>query len=238
MAMALRPHIQFYQLIRRNDDIAALERAIGYTFESRKLLTEALTHSSASDAVSNERLEFLGDRVLGLVIAQAIVARHPHESEGTLAPRLNGLVRRETLAAVAESLDLGAHMKMARSESQSGGRRKQGMLADAMEAIIAAVFLDSGLPAARDVILDAWRPHLDAQDAAPIDAKTALQEWAQGRGLALPAYKTLSREGPDHNPVFTVEVSLSTGEKAEGSDSSKRAAQQVAATVLMAKLDA
>lgn len=226
-------------MIRRSEDIAALERAIGYTFENRKLLTEALTHSSASDVVSNERLEFLGDRVLGLVIAQAIVARHPHESEGTLAPRLNGLVRRETLAAVAESVDLGAHMKMARSESQSGGRRKQGMLADAMEAIIAAVFLDSGgLPAARDVILDAWRPHLDAQDAAPIDAKTALQEWAQGRGLALPTYTMLSREGPDHKPVFRIEVSVSTGERAEGTDSSKRAAQQVAAAALLAKLDA
>lgn len=221
----------------RNDEIEALERAIGYTFDDRQLLTEALTHSSANDTVSNERLEFLGDRVLGLVIAQALVARFPTESEGTLAPRLNGLVRRETLAAVAEAINLGDHLKMARSESQSGGRRKQGMLADAMEAVIAAVFLDSGLPAARDVILDGWRSHLDTQDAAPIDAKTELQEWAQGRALPLPAYTTLSREGPDHKPVFKVEVSLSTGERAEGVDSSKRAAQQVAAEALLAVLE-
>lgn len=221
----------------RNDEIEALERAIGYTFDDRQLLTEALTHSSANDTVSNERLEFLGDRVLGLVIAQALVARFPTESEGTLAPRLNGLVRRETLAAVAEAINLGDHLKMARSESQSGGRRKQGMLADAMEAVIAAVFLDSGLPAARDVILDGWRSHLDTQDAAPIDAKTELQEWAQGRALPLPTYTTLSREGPDHKPVFKVEVSLSTGERAEGVDSSKRAAQQVAAEALLAVLE-
>jgi len=235
--MALRTHFQRYQLIRRSEDIAALERAIGYTFEDRKLLTEALTHSSANEAVSNERFEFLGDRVLGLVIAQALVARYPDESEGTLAPRLNGLVRRETLAEVAEAVDLGAHLKMARSESRSGGRRKQGMLADAMEAVIAAVFLDNGFAEARDVVLKAWRPHLDAQDAAPIDAKTALQEWAQGRGLPLPTYTTLSREGPDHKPVFRIEVTLSTGESAEGSDSSKRAAQQAAAETLLVELE-
>ena len=220
-------------MIRRSDDIAALERAIGHTFDDHKLLTEALTHSSAIDVASNERLEFLGDRVLGLVIAQALVSRYPNESEGTLAPRLNGLVRRETLALVAEQVDLGAHMKMARSESQSGGRRKQGILADGMEALIAAVFLDAGLTAARDMILDAWRPHLDAQDAAPIDAKTALQEWAQGRGLPLPKYIEVAREGPDHNPSFRIEARLSTGESAEGIDHSKRAAQQVAAAALL-----
>ena len=236
--MALRPHSQLYQLIRRSDDIEALERAIGHTFDDRKLLTEALTHSSAADITSNERLEFLGDRVLGLVIAQALIARFPKEAEGTLAPRLNGLVRRETLAKVAEAVNLGAYMKMARSESQSGGRRKQGMLADAMEAVIAAVFLDSGLQAARDVILEGWRPHLEAQDAAPIDAKTALQEWAQGRGQPLPIYTVVSREGPDHNPVFRIEASLSSGEKAQGEDNSKRSAQQAAATALLAKLEA
>lgn len=235
--MAVQSSLQFHQLILRRDDIEALEGAIGYTFDDRKLLTEALTHSSVSDAVSNERLEFLGDRVLGLVIAQALIGRFPAESEGTLAPRLNGLVRRETLAAVAESVNLGAYMKMARSESQSGGRRKQGMLADAMEAVIAAVFLDGGLPAARDVILDGWRSHLDTQEAAPIDAKTALQEWAQGRALSLPTYTTLSREGPDHKPVFRIEVSLSTGERAEGVDNSKRAAQQAAAETLLATLE-
>lgn len=224
-------------MILRSDDIDALERAIGYAFEDRKLLTEALTHSSANDAVSNERLEFLGDRVLGLVIAQALVVRFPGEDEGTLAPRLNGLVRRETLALVAEAINLGSYMKMARSESQSGGRRKQGMLADAMEAVIAAVFLDGGLHAARDVILDGWRPHLDTQEAAPIDAKTALQEWAQGRALPLPNYTTLSREGPDHKPVFRVEVSIRTGERAEGTDNSKRAAQQAAAEALLAELE-
>lgn len=224
-------------MIRRSNDIAALERAIGHTFEDRALLTEALTHSSATGAPSNERLEFLGDRVLGLIVAQALVARYPNEQEGTLAPRLNGLVRRETLAEVAEALDVGAHLRMARSESQSGGRRKQALLADAMEAIIAAVFLDAGLMAARDLVLEAWRNHLDAQDIAPIDAKTALQEWAQGRALPLPQYETVARSGPDHSPNFRVSVSLSTGDCAEGEDRSKRAAQQAAAEALLAKLE-
>jgi ribonuclease-3 len=224
-------------LIRRSDDIAALERAIGHTFEDRRLLSEALTHSSIPGELSNERLEFLGDRVLGLVIAEALVARYADESEGTLAPRLNGLVRRETLADVAKALDIGAHLKMAKSESRSGGRQKEGMLADAMEAIIAAVYLDAGLSAARDVILDGWRLHLDRQDEAPIDAKTALQEWAQGRGMPLPAYREVSRDGPDHNPNFTVEVSLGNGETARGSDSSKRAAQQAAAKALLSELE-
>ena len=236
--MAFRSTLQFHQLIRRSDDIAALERAIGYTFENRRLLSEALTHSSVPGVPSNERLEFLGDRVLGLVIAEALIARYKDESEGTLAPRLNGLVRRETLAKVAKAVDLGAHLKMAKSESRSGGRQKDGMLADAMEAIIAAVYLDAGLDAARDVILNGWRTHLDHQDEAPIDAKTALQEWAQGRGMALPAYREIAREGPDHNPSFTVEVSLGNGETARGSDASKRAAQQAAAKALLSELEA
>lgn len=215
-----------------------LERAIGHSFQNPKLLQQALTHSSATDTPSNERLEFLGDRVLGLVIAQTIVSRYPEEDEGTLAPRLNGLVRRETLAAIAEELDVGAYMKMARSESKNGGRRKSGMLADTMEAIVAAVYLDKGLEAARDVILNAWHTRLDAQDdAAPIDAKTALQEWAQGRGQPLPQYETIDRSGPDHKPVFRVSVRLTSGEQAEGSDASKRAAQQKAAEALLNILD-
>lgn len=224
-------------MIRRSDDLDALEHALGHTFDDRGLLREALTHSSAAVKLSNERLEFLGDRVLGLVMAQALIARYPDESEGTLAPRFNALVRKETCAAVAESLNLGAYLKMARSEAQSGGRRKLALLGDAMEAVIAAVFLDGGLTAARDVVLDGWRVHLDAQDSAPVDAKTALQEWAQGRGMPLPEYAEVSREGPDHSPVFRIAVSLESGETAEGEASSKRAAQQAAATTLLARLE-
>lgn len=222
---------------RRSDDLHVLERTLGYDFDDRSLLREALTHSSAPGAPSNERLEFLGDRVLGLVIAQALIARYPDESEGDLAPRFNALVRKETCAAVAETLGIGPHLNMARSEAQSGGRRKQALLGDAMEAVIAAVFLDGGLIAARDVVLDGWRAHLDAQDQAPVDAKTALQEWVQARALPLPDYRIVSRDGPDHNPKFRVEVRLSTGETAEGTAASKRAAQQQAASALLAALE-
>ena len=224
-------------MIRRSDDLDTLERALGHAFDDRTLLREALTHSSAAGPLSNERLEFLGDRVLGLVMAHALIARYPDESEGTLAPRFNALVRKETCAAVAETLNLGAYLRMARSEAQSGGRRKQALLGDAMEAVIAAVFLDGGLIAARDVVLDGWRPHLDAQNTAPVDAKTALQEWAQGRGMPLPRYIEVSRDGPDHKPLFRIAVSVESGETAEGEAASKRAAQQAAAANLLSRLE-
>lgn len=222
---------------RSGADLRSLESTLGHSFDDPDLLREALTHSSAAGKLSNERLEFLGDRVLGLVIAQALLSRYPEASEGELAPRFNALVRKETCAEVAGALDLGSHLRMARSESQSGGRRKNALLGDAMEAVIAAVFLDGGLSAARDVILDGWRTPLDAQDEAPVDAKTALQEWAQGRGFALPAYVDVARSGPDHKPSFTVSVSVETGESAEGEAASKRAAQQAAAAALLARLE-
>lgn len=223
---------------RDDEKLATLEAALGHRFADRSLLRQALTHASAADDPrdSNQRLEFLGDRVLGLLTAEALIRRHRGEEEGRLAPRLNALVRRETCAEMAERLELGAHLRMARAEAMSGGRKKAALLADAMEAVIAAVYLDGGLEAARSVFLALWEQALEAQEDAPIDAKTALQEWAQARGAALPSYRLVDRSGPDHAPVFTVEARLENGASAVGSAASKRGAEQLAAGVLLEKV--
>lgn len=215
-----------------------LEGALGHRFAARTLLEQAVTHPSAASAArpNNQRLEFLGDRVLGLVIAEALLEAYPQEEEGTLAPRLNALVRRETLAEVAGELSLGAYLRLGRSEATSGGRRKTAILADAMEAVIAALYLDGGMEPARRLVLRHWRGRMEAPETAPTDAKTRLQEWAQGRGMAPPAYAVTAREGPDHAPRFTVEASLETGERAAGEAASKKQAEQAAAQALLARL--
>ncbi len=218
--------------------VVAAEARIGHRFARPELLIEALTHSSMATAADNQRLEFLGDRVLGLVIAEALVEQDPAATEGDLAPRLNALVRKETCAEVAEALDLGPAMRLGRSEMLTGGRRKAALLGDAMEAVIAAVYLDGGLEAARRLVLDAWGGRIGAVRGVGRDAKTALQEWAQARGLAPPVYADLGREGPDHAPVFSVEARLANGRAAEGRAASKRAAQQVAAEALLALVEA
>jgi len=215
-----------------------LETALGHRFARPALLAEALTHPSAAGPArpDNQRLEFLGDRVLGLVIAETLHAAYPDESEGTLAPRLNALVRRETLAEVAGEIGLGAHLALGRSENVSGGRRKTAILADAMEAVIAALYLDGGMAAARGFIEDRWTTRLRAPAEAPQDAKTRLQEWAQGRGLPPPAYRVLGREGPDHAPLFTIEARLETGESTRAEATTKKAAEQAAAARLLANI--
>lgn len=220
--------------------LASLEAAVGYAFADRALLERALIHASVSGEPmsNNERLEFLGDRVLGLLTAEALLAAHAGESEGGLAPRLNALVRRETCAEIADSLGLGAALKLSRAEAASGGRRKTALLADAMEAVIAAVYLDGGMAAARVVFERHWRARLARQDAAPIDAKTALQEWAQGRGMPTPSYRLVERSGPDHAPRFTVAVELEGGDSAVGEGSAKRSAEQAAAEDLLARVAA
>ncbi len=217
---------------------AAAER-LGYDFQQIGLLDRALTHPSISSHMNpdNQRLEFLGDRVLGLVIAEALVRRYPDEAEGVLAPRLNDLVRKETCAEVALTVGIDLALRLGKSESQTGGRRKQAILGDAMEAVIAAVFVDGGLDAARDMILRLWRDRIEAQgDTAPMDAKTALQEWAQASGMKPPRYNTIHREGPDHAPVFTIAVVLENGATAEAQAKSKRAAEQASAAKLLESL--
>jgi ribonuclease III len=210
---------------------------LGHAFGDPALLVEALTHPSVGGARNNQRLEFLGDRVLGLAIAEALLRADPEAAEGALAPRLNALVRRETCADVAREVDLGAALRIGRSEMLSGGRRKQALLGDAMEAVIAAVYLDAGLEAARALVLRLWEERIAAAGGVERDAKTLLQEWAQARGMPPPEYRDLAREGPDHAPVFRVETRLADGQAASGEAASKRGAQQAAAAALLATLE-
>ncbi|MHA1527809.1 MAG: ribonuclease III [Alphaproteobacteria bacterium] len=215
-----------------------LATALGHRFADPALLEQAVTHPSATSPArpDNQRLEFLGDRVLGLIVAEALLAAYPDKAEGALAPRFNALVRRETLAEIAAEIGLGEFLRLGRSEATGGGRRKKAILADAMEAVIAALFIDGGMAAARDFILARWRGRIEAQDEAPMDPKTRLQEWAQGRGMVLPAYAVTGREGPDHAPRFTVEAEIESGETAAGQASSKKQAEQLAAAALLARL--
>ncbi|MGB0410716.1 MAG: ribonuclease III [Pikeienuella sp.] len=218
--------------------LAAAAAGLGHKFARIALLDQALTHPSASSPArpDNQRLEFLGDRVLGLVIAEALIARHPAEAEGTLAPRLNDLVRKETCAEIAAEVGIDGWLRLGKSESTTGGRRKVTLLGDAMEAVIAAVYLDGGMDAAKAMILRLWKKRIAEQGEAPRDAKTALQEWAQGRGMAPPRYETLARTGPDHAPIFTIAAKLETGETATADAKSKRIAEQAAAAALLEKI--
>ena len=213
---------------------------LGHSFADPDLLRRAVTHASFSSPTrpDNQRLEFLGDRVLGLVIAEALLAEDRDAPEGQLAPRFNALVRKETCADVARAIDLGAVLKLGRSEMKSGGRRKEALLGDAMEAVIAAVYADGGFKAARDVVLKHWHQRIRTVAVDARDAKTSLQEWAQARGQVPPSYVETGRKGPDHAPVFTVEVRLASGESATSTAPSKRAAEQQAAKALLAQLGA
>lgn len=220
-------------------DLRAFQKRIGHEFARPELLVRALTHGSVSSPTraDNQRLEFLGDRVLGLVMASELLDLDREASEGQLAPRFNALVRKETCADMAREIDLGAVLKLGRSEMMSGGRRKQALLGDAMEAVIAAVYLDAGLEAARDMILRLWRDRIEQVEADARDAKTALQEWAQARGQTPPDYIELTRSGPDHAPEFTIAVRLETGEEARATAGSKRQAEQAAAAALIQRLE-
>uniref|UniRef100_UPI0040478A14 ribonuclease III n=1 Tax=Yoonia sp. TaxID=2212373 RepID=UPI0040478A14 len=220
-------------------DLQAFCRRLGYDFTKPDFLVRSVTHSSmvSPHRDDNQRLEFLGDRVLGLVMAEALLAADPGAPEGLLAPRFNALVRREACADVARQIDLGAVLKLGRSEMKSGGRRKEALLADAMEAVIAAVYQDGGFEAARRMILHLWGARVSnvADDAR--DAKTSLQEWAQARGEVPPVYVEVARSGPDHQPVFTIEVRLASGPSEQATAGSKRHAEQAAAAALLQKVE-
>ena len=218
---------------------AAFARRIGHEFARPDLLQRALTHPSIATPArpDNQRREFLGDRVLGLVIAEALMKADAGAREGQLAPRYNALVRKETCAAVAREIGLGEVLRLGRSEMLSGGRRKEALLGDAMEAVIAAVHLDAGFEAARALVLRLWGARIATAEAAARDAKTTLQEWAQARGQAPPAYVESARSGPDHAPRFTVEVRLDTGETATAEAGSKRQAEQGAAQALLERME-
>jgi ribonuclease III len=215
-----------------------LEKALGHRFKNQQLIEIALTHASMRGGKpqhsDNERLEFIGDRVLGLVIAEALSEKFPSASEGELARRYNRLVRGEACARVARAVAIGDYLILSESEAGSGGRAKGTILADAMEAVLGAIFLDGGFEPARTVVRRLWAGLDDhATTSAGPDAKSALQEWAQGRGLALPEYVEISRKGPDHAPRFTSEVRITGCAPARGEGASKRAAEQAAARMLL-----
>jgi ribonuclease-3 len=226
--------------VKLSAELRAYEGRLGHSFRRPELLVRAVTHASmaAPSRPSNERMEFLGDRVLGLSIASAIFEHYGTAAEGQLAPRFNGLVRQETCAEVARETGLGDVLRLGRSEQMSGGRRKEALLGDAMEAVIAAVYLDAGFEAARTVVLRLWGARIaNAAERDTRDAKSDLQEWAQARGLPPPTYVETGRSGPDHQPQFTVEVRLASGETASGIATGKRAAEHAAARALMARME-
>lgn len=218
-------------------DRPELEQRLGHRFANRRLLDRALTHRSAGNLGdgSYERLEFLGDRVLGLVIADLLLLNFPKEPEGHLSRRYNALVRQETLAAIARDLDLGPDIRFGTSEEAEGGANP-GILSDVCEAIIAALYRDGGLEVARNFILRHWEPRLDIDLKPPRDGKSALQEWTMARGLGLPQYEELARSGPDHAPVFTIRVSVPGHGSATAEGRAKRQAEQTAAELLFESL--
>ena len=220
-------------------ELRAFEGRLGHGFADPSLLVRALTHGSLSSATrpDNQRLEFLGDRVLGLTIAEALLKSDRAATEGQLAPRLNALVRGETCAEIAREIGLGEVLKLGRSEMMTGGRKKDALLGDAMEAVIAAVHLDAGFDTARDMILRLWGPRIAGAEAAAFNPKTALQEWAQAQGMSPPAYAVAARGGPDHAPHFRITVTLDDGRAAvaEGTGT-KRGIEQAAAQAMLDKI--
>jgi ribonuclease III len=224
-------------LFAKSKKATDVEKTIGYVFKDRALLTTALTHSSARIAAQPrsdyERLEFLGDRVLGLAIAEMISAAFPEASEGDLARKFNRLVRGGTCALVAGRIGLGAQLVLSESEAVHGGRAKETILADAMEAVLGAVFLEAGFDAARLIVRKLWGGLLEGLPDVAVDPKSALQEWAQGKGLPLPHYKEKARKGPDHAPKFISQVTVAGFDPTQGEGPSKRSAEQAAATAFL-----
>ncbi len=219
---------------------SSLEARIGYRFADPALLEQALTHISALTGVRNragsyQRLEFLGDHVLGLVVSDMLFRAFPRADEGELSRRLADLVRKEACADVASGIELGAAIRLGTSESNAGGRSRVAILADVCEALIGAVFVDGGYAAAAALITRLWEQRMRAPKRPLRDAKTMLQEWAQAKGLPTPAYREVERTGPDHDPEFRVTVELPGHAPAEGIGRSKRSAEQAAASVMLAR---
>lgn len=209
------------------DEIAS---RLGYRFKDQALLCRALTHASSRVKRGDyERLEFLGDRVLALIIAEHLFKAHPSDSEGLLSAQHSALVRGDACAAAGLALGLETIIELGESERSKGLHRNTTVIGDVMEALIGGVYLDDGLEAARAFVLRSWHGPLSATEAAEKDAKTFLQEWALARALPIPAYNTIGRDGPEHEPVFEVSVAVSGREPAQGCGKSKRVAEQQAA---------
>ena len=239
----LEPDLQARPLSRLaptspREPLEALEARIGHVFGDRALLERALTHISVlpperSRLGSYQRLEFLGDRVLGLVVSAMLFEAFPEAEEGELSRRLAGLVRKETCADVATDWQVARHIRLGEHEANSGGQDKPAILGDVCEAVIGAIFLDGGMDAARSAVSALWGPRMRQPNRPLQDPKTALQEWAQGLGRPAPLYREIRRQGPAHAPVFTVSVDLEGCAPETGTGSSKRAAEQTAAQAFL-----
>lgn len=215
-----------------------LESHIRYQFKDKALLKLALTHPSLAEKNNNQRLEFLGDSVLGSIVSDLLYTLFPDEPEGALARRHAALVCRETLVQMAQSIGLADHLMMSAGEKSAGGRENPGNMEDAMEALIGAMYLDGGYEAVHKFVALYWQPLARSLKEPPQDAKTALQEWAQGKSLPLPDYILLRTDGSAHEPVFTVEVHVQGQQSVQATAKSKRAAEQSAAEQLLRKLNA
>jgi len=216
-----------------------LQDILGHTFTDEALLDQALRHASTTEqrTKSNERLEFLGDRVLGLVMAELLYAQFPGEEEGALARRFAGLTSRDALARVADTINLIDFTYTQAVDAETSARSLASVTADTLEAVLGALYLDGGLEIVAAFIQSHWESLVNEDLSPPKDAKTALQEWAQARALGLPNYEILTREGPDHAPTFKIRVSVKGQDTAEGRGASRRSAEQDAAQMLMAQLE-
>ena len=217
--------------------LESLEKILQVKFKDSSILKRALTHPSLGKTRPNyERLEFLGDSVLGLIISAELFTRYPEEAEGELTKRLAGLICGDTLVEVSQHLGLGEHILMSASERNSGGIESKTNLENVMEAIIGAIYLDQGFEAAKKFVLQEWEILINKMVEPPKDAKSSLQEWAQGRGLPLPDYVVVSQDGPSHAPDFKISVTVEGFPAEIGTGTSKREAEQKAAAKLFAVL--
>ncbi len=212
-----------------SQSLQTLEDRIGHKFKNSELIKTALTHSSVAVGYNYERLEFLGDRVLGLVIAELLYGRFPQESEGDLAKRLAALVQGSFLAEIAVEMDLGSHIDLSEGEAQAGGAENENILADVFESLIGALYLDGGFEKCQTLIHGLWQDKLDVMKEPPQHPKTKIQEWAQGLSLPLPAYKIANQTGPDHAPVFEIELSVEGYDPVIGKGKSRQLAEKEAA---------
>jgi ribonuclease-3 len=224
--------------MKRKKSTSALQERIGHRFADPKLLDIALTHVSAASGArkrveSYQRLEFLGDHVLGLVISDLLYKSFPKADEGELSRRLADLVRKDACAEAALAMDLGPYLRLGSGQLQTSGRARTAILADACEAVIGAVFLDGGYEASAQLVERYWRERMLEPHRPLRDSKTMLQEWAQGRGLPAPVYREMERKGPDHRPEFRVAVELPGMTATEGRGRSKRDAEQAAAAAML-----
>ncbi|MGB4107718.1 MAG: ribonuclease III [Alphaproteobacteria bacterium] len=222
---------------KTHPDFSGLEKALGYAFKNKADAADALTHSSMGEK-NYERLEFLGDRVLALIIAETLLDKYPAEKEGDLAKRLSVLVQGEVLAAIAAEIGIGQYIHFSAGEREAGAANSENVLSDALEALLGAVYLDRGLEPCRTIIATLWSERFDNMPDPPQHPKAQLQEWAQGRGLPLPEYKISGQKGPDHAPVFSVQLTVRGFDPVIAEGRSRQAAEKEAARLFLESADA